>query len=308
VEVPLQADTPKVQPKRPPDKTLVYKKTPQRELRLSAYLPSDWKKTDQRPAIVFFFGGGWFKGTPEQFYSKSEYLAARGLVAFCAEYRLTGVDGVTVDKCVEDARSAMRYVRGHAAELGVDANKLVSAGGSAGAHLAACVAPGTPGFAVDDPNDDLSISCVPQAMVLFNPVLDTDDLRRTWKTPDYVLGLVSGNSEQEKRQALLALSPLHHVAPGLPPAILFYGTNDAFLAHGRAWRDKGRAVGNRVELWTAEGLPHGFFNAAPWHQATLIAVDRFLCSLGFVKGPATIAPASDRAVLREDAAPAPSLK
>ena len=101
---PTKVGTPSVPPGRQPDKTLVFKKTPQGELKLFVYLPPGWKADDQRPGIVFWFGGGFAVGTPSQFYSQAAYLAARGLVCVCPEYRVKNAHGTGIDKCVEDAR------------------------------------------------------------------------------------------------------------------------------------------------------------------------------------------------------------
>ncbi len=60
----------------------------------------------------------------------------------------------------------MRYLRGHAAELGIDPQKIAIEGESAGAHIAACT--GTL-ETYDDPKDDLSVSCVPNALLLYFP-------------------------------------------------------------------------------------------------------------------------------------------
>src|SRR5262245_58991293 len=64
-----------------PAKEVIYRKTPQAELKLFLHYPPDWKASDTRPAIVFFFGGGWTGGTPTQFERQAEYLASRGMVA-----------------------------------------------------------------------------------------------------------------------------------------------------------------------------------------------------------------------------------
>src|SRR5687767_4892372 len=66
----------------------LYRKAPEGELFLHLYYPPDWKKADARPAIVFFFGGGWKKGSHLQFAPQAEYFASRGLVAACADYRI----------------------------------------------------------------------------------------------------------------------------------------------------------------------------------------------------------------------------
>src|SRR5262245_37103470 len=62
----------------------VYKKTPEGELTLHCFMPTDWKATDRRPVIVFFFGGGWRNGSFTQFQPQAEYFASRGLVAISA--------------------------------------------------------------------------------------------------------------------------------------------------------------------------------------------------------------------------------
>ena len=149
-----------------PSEVRAYKQTEAKELALHIFNPEGHQASDQVPAIVFFFGGGWSGGSTGQFYKQSAYLASRGVVAICADYRTKKAGGVTPDGCVSDAKSAMRWVRAHAAELGVDPDRIAAGGGSAGGHLAAAVAL-VDGF--DDAEDDLSVSCRPVALVLFNP-------------------------------------------------------------------------------------------------------------------------------------------
>jgi acetyl esterase/lipase len=118
--------------------TFRYKKTKQGDLELHVHFPPDWKKGDQRAAIVFFFGGGWVGGTVNQFKPQAAYLAQRGLVAARADYRVKSRQGVSPATCVEDAKSAIRWIRQNAVQLGVDPHRIVAAGGSAGGHIAAC--------------------------------------------------------------------------------------------------------------------------------------------------------------------------
>lgn len=295
------ADTSRVQPSRPPDREIVYRKTPQGELKLYVYLPADWKKTDKRPTIVFFFGGGFVKGTAAQFYSKAEYLASRGMVAFSAEYRVRDVHKTTIDKCVQDARSAMRYVRKNAADWGVAPDRIVSSGGSAGAHLAAAVAI-MDGF--DDAADDLTVSCRPAAMILFNPVFDFGAAANMERLIPGWHDRFPGETPAEKQEMAAKLSPIEYVRKGCPPAIMFYGTNDSLLAQGRDFLRKSQAQGNQIDLWTAWRMGHGFFNATPWHEATLIKTDEFLSALGYLEGPPTVKPPVVKVILvRETAKP-----
>ncbi len=123
-----------------------------------------------RPAVVFFFGGGWTTGTPLQFYTECRHFAAQGDVAITADYRISSTHaGATAFDSVADAKSAVRDLRSHATELGIDPQRIVAAGASAGGHLAAAAAllPG-----LDDPSDDPTVSARPDALQLWYPVID----------------------------------------------------------------------------------------------------------------------------------------
>ncbi len=255
------------------DPTAVYKKTPQGKLRLILHRPPGWTAEDRRPAIVFFFGGGWKSGSVGQFADQAAYLATRGMVAARADYRVRSRHGVTPVACVEDAKSAVRWLRAHAGEQGIDPKRIVAAGGSAGGHIAACTAL-VAGHEAE--GEDTSVSSRPNALVLFNPVLDMRNLQRL--------------AEHLEADTLRSLSPIRTVSKETPPAVLFYGTKDRFLPHGQAMLKASRQHGNRVELYTAEGQPHGFFNRPPWKKLTLRAADAFLASLGYLKGEPTVQP------------------
>jgi acetyl esterase/lipase len=69
-------------------RTFTYKTIGDSRLHLHKFLPPGWGPKGRRPAIVFFFGGGWRAGRPEQFYPHCAYLASRGMVAVSAEYRV----------------------------------------------------------------------------------------------------------------------------------------------------------------------------------------------------------------------------
>lgn len=292
VKRPGEADVPRVQPTRPPDRKILYKQTTQGPLNLFAYLPADWKAADQRPAMIFFFGGGWAGGTPSQFYHMAEYFAKRGLVTFCAEYRVRTKHGTTPAECVEDARSAIRFVRKHAAEWGVDPNRLISSGGSAGGHLAACVGVNA---GQDATNEDLTVSCRPEAMVLFNPVLDT--------TEHGAIQYVRVDDDALKHKIARDISPILHLDKDCPPGIAFYGTTDAFLGPAKPFIAKAQDLGIRMDLWTAKDMGHGFFNASPWQESVIKASDEFLTSLGYLSGPPTVKASNGGTLTRETPEP-----
>jgi acetyl esterase len=255
----------------------VYKKVDDRELKLYVTKPADWKKGDSRPAIVFFHGGGWTGGSPGQFTEHSKYLVTRGMVCVQVQYRL-------LDKkkseppitCCRDAKSAMRWVRSRASELGIDPDRIASGGGSAGGHLAAFVGmvEGT-----DDPTDDTKVSAKSNAMCLFNPVFDNGP--GAWGAKRV------GDRFQE-------FSPFHNVTKDDPPGIVFLGSKDSLIPVKTAhdFKQKMDDVGVKSEVHIFEGMPHGFFNYGangnkPYYE-TVVAMDRFLASLGWIEGPPTL--------------------
>ena len=244
----------------------VYKTIGDRQLKTDILYPDDWKSTDRRAAIVFFSGGAWRSGGTGQFVRQAGYFAKRGLVTVRAEYRDSTKDKVKPDTCLQDAISAMRWVRKNSDILGIDPERIVSSGGSAGGYLAAAVA------TIDDyhsPDDDLSVSPKPNAMVLFNPVVDfvTLDLGSRF-------GL---DSELAAR-----ISPLQHVEKDLPPTLILIGSKDRFLDQNREFMSKAKELGVRVEIDVAEGQPHSYFNRSPWMEKTVSSADKFLVSLGYL--------------------------
>ena len=253
--------------------THIYKQVEGRDLRLFVIKPPDWKATDQRPALVLFHGGGWTGGTPTQFNEQAAYLAQRGLVCVQVEYRLLGNIPGPPTNCVRDAKSAMRWVRSHAVELGVDSKRIGAGGGSAGGHLAAFV-----GMVEgnDDPKDDVKISPKADALVLFNPVFDNG--------PD------GGWGTQRVGDRFKEFSPAHNVTADDPPAIVFLGRNDTLngVPVVERFQANMKKAGVRCETRFYDGQAHGFFNGEPWKTVTLIETDKFLASLGWIKGPPTL--------------------
>lgn len=248
----------------------VYKEVDGRKLKLYVTKPDDWKKSDTRPAIVFFHGGGWVGGAPGQFTEHSKHLAKHGIVAVQVEYRL--LDRKSNDPpvtCTEDALDAMRWVRMHATELGIDPQRIATGGGSAGGHLAAYL--GT----VDQGKQEISTK--PNAMVLFNPVYDNGP--KGWGT-------------QRVKDRYQEFSPAHNISADDPPSIVFLGSNDKLIpvATAENFQKKMQDEGVTSELRVYEGQGHGFFNHGKdnnrWYNETVKEMDKFLTSLGWIKQPA----------------------
>ena len=252
----IAAETPQ------PPSQFVFKTVGQRKLVVDVSYPQQWRKGDKRAAIIFWSGGGFATGETTQFRPQAEHFAKRGMVAIRAEYRGRIKDGVEVDECLKDALSAMRWVRTNAAMLGVDPERIVSSGGSAGGFLAASV---WTAENLHSPGDDLTVSPKPNAMVLYNPALGFE----IWKGAHITVPPAMPD-------------PLRDIKKGMPPTLVLIGSADDFLPACRNFCAKGRELGTRMEIEVYEGQPHAFFNQSPWREKTTERADQFLETIGFL--------------------------
>lgn len=248
-----------------PDEVLEYKKAPQVDLKIHVFNPPGLKKGDKRPAIVFFHGGAWVKGHPNQFYRQARYLSGKGMVAFSAEYRFLGKHNVTPKELVKDAKSAIRWLRKHAGKLGIDADMLAAGGGSAGGQLAAAAS------LIKDYNEegeDVSVSCVPNALLLYNAVFDNGP---------------GGWGHRKVKKYWKSISPIHNIGEHAPPTLVMLGTKDIAIPVKTAKKYKQLMddAGVRCDLKLYEGQPHGFFNKKKYTE-TLKDSEDFLISIGYL--------------------------
>ena len=242
-----------------PARKIVYKSVGGWELALHVFEPAGQDASAKRPAIVFFHGGAWSIGNADQFYYQCDYLAKRGMWAASADYRLTSPGaGIKIADIVLDAKDAIRYVRSHAGELGIDPDRIAAAGGSAGGHLAAATAVA--------PEDNLpgTVSGKANLLVLFNPALFYPSAGKT--------------------------VTLEQFTKETPPSIMFYGTKDDMLQYGKDCLAQSQRLGFTLILMTAKDAGHSFFNDQPWRDRTLYESDRFLARQGYLVGPPTVVP------------------
>jgi len=245
---------PEATPKEiPGSEAFVFRKVGDAELRLFVVKPKGWVATDKRPCMVCFFGGGWSSGTPLHSITWARWAASEGLVGIAPDYRTRLRFGGTPENCVSDARAAVRWVEEHADELGVDPQKIISEGGSAGGHLAAWTA--IPSAELG--KDDSAPKFLPAALVLLNPVTDT-------KASGY------GGPKRFGGDAAraLACSVPDQMPKQLPPTIVFHATADKTVPYSNsvAFKDKMIANGNRCELVTFDGLGHSY-NSSKYGEA-----------------------------------------
>ena len=245
-----------------------YKEIDGKELQLSVFLPEGYETSNERfPTFVVYHGGSWAVGEANWHYPDCEYWASRGMIAVSVDYRLSKRDGVKVPlECVKDAKSAVRYLRKNAAHLKVDPDKMVIAGGSAGGQLAAAMA------TIDSPetNDDaydLSISCVPNAVILYNPYFKCE----------------------------ASLSPPNFLRPGLPPFITFLGSEDPAITVESIvdFHNELKAHGGASEFYVGKGGKHGLCNGRnprnPYFYWSLELSDQFLVKHGILSGESLVA-------------------
>ena len=250
---------------------LEYKSVEGIMLHLHVFKPEGWESHNRRGAIVFFFGGGWNGGTPEQFAPQCRHMAERGMVAIAAEYRVKSRHGVHPSACVIDAKDAIRWVRQHARQLGIDSARIAVSGGSAGGHVAASTA------TLDrlPEEGDTAVSCVPNALVLYNPVCDTT---------------MRGYGGKRLAERMYELSPVHHLQKHMPPTLIFHGRADKTVPFENAQRFKNLMddLGNACELVDYPEAGHGFFNPGRKnnkYEDTTRRLDEFLTKLGFTDPP-----------------------
>ncbi len=251
-----------------PDTTWTYKTVDGNDFTLSVFLPEGYAESDEvYPTFVVYHGGSWRTGEPNWHYPDCAYWRDRGMVAVSVKYRLQKRDNVEVPlECVKDAKSAIRYLRKNAAKLKIDTNKIVAAGGSAGGQMAAAVA------TLDDPstNDavyDTSISCVPNAVILYNPYF----------------------------RCKAELSPPNFVRSGLPPFITFLGDQDPAIPVKDllAFHEKLKASGGASEYYVGKDGKHGLCNGRnprnPYFYWSLNLEDQFLVKHGILTGSSLVA-------------------
>jgi acetyl esterase/lipase len=247
--------------------TVEYKKIDTISLKLHVFHPKNFDKNKTYTCIVFFHGGGWRSGTYKAFQRHSKDLASKGMIAISADYRIENLHGTTPFESVEDAKSAIRYVRKHAKELSINPDMIASGGGSAGGHLAA-VCGNIVGL--EGEGEDLSISSIPNALVLFNPVYDNSK---------------NGFGFRRMEGRYLEISPLHNITKGAPPTIVFFGTKDKTtpVSSSLDYEKRMKEVGSRIELHLYEGAEHSFFYKKEYYNDIMNKLDDFLVSLKYLE-------------------------
>jgi acetyl esterase len=263
---------------------VTYKNVNGKALHLYIARPGDFQRTDKRTAMIIIHGGGWTGGDVSAFFPHARYFASRGAVSFCVEYRLVKKGESTVANCVMDCKSAVRYIRAHAKEFGIDPEKIVVMGDSAGGHLSACM--GTV-LNFNESTDNLKISDCPNMAILCNPLSDF--------TESSFVKLIEGKDSLEIKSLAKALSPLYNVRKNKIRTLIMHGTADKVISplQSEALCKAMKGVGNSCDLILLPNANHAFV-CVKWRasEAEVVKVirqiDAYMCRNGFLKGASNL--------------------
>lgn len=237
-----------------------------RSLFLQCLFPSPVGAVDQGPypVVVFVPGGAWRSPQVRFRIPFLVPLALRGILVFMVEYR--GCELFSCEDATADVRSAIRYVRAHAAEYGGDPNNIFLMGESAGAHLAMLAAYG--GSRFDDPTDDMNVSAnINGILDLYGPTdCGGEVAAEHFKSlPDEkalahpMAILTRGYVRSQFFHRLEAISPLRYVSNDSPPTLIAHGEKDQIVSirHADALHDSLMAEDLPVEYYCVQGATHG---------------------------------------------------
>jgi len=263
-----------------PHDIFTFKEINDHKLQVRVQLPDG--NSREQPCIIFYHAGGWTGGKPVKFDQQASYFIERGYVIIQPSYRLLSKNPDANGQwespkvCIEDARSAYRWVAENAENLRIDPKKIIVAGASVGGHLAAAIS------LIDDhndQNDNLSIPIEPAAMILINPVI--------YLCPD--------NYGYKRVQSNYSLySPYNHVSRKAPPTLILSGSEDRHIPPKLLWEfgEDYTSYGVTCEIFIYEGMPHSFYAPATGgkeaYDEVIYQIDRFSCSLGIITGKPTM--------------------
>lgn len=248
-----------------PNEIRVYKTTNEIGLDAHIFYPEEHKQEDKRSVYLYFHGGGWSLGMPEAGYDVCKRMSKQGMVAISFEYRLIDVHGNDIQKSLEDAKSAIRWVRANASELGIDPSKIVATGFSAGAHLAASTA-----IVVDFVSkDNNGFSSVPNLVITQSSSYDLT------KGDGWFDGVSKGQAQ--------AISLVQNVKSGLPPFLSFHTTEDYLAPIYEFFQFKAAMEGhkNDFQFQIFEKGGH-FFRDKKAREKVKELTDEFLVARGFL--------------------------
>ena len=228
------------------------------------------------PCIMYVKGSAWKKQNMKEAVRRMTVMARMGYVVACVEYRPCSV--ALFPAQVEDFKTAVRFMRAHADEYGVDTGNMFSWGGSSGGHTVLLSA-----FTQDSRLLDSGRlgewSCEVKAVVdCYGPSELVYEFRiesGVQRDPDANGGLLLGDPVEEKRDVALKASPMYYVHPCSVPLFVLHGDSDKVVpvAQSRWLVERCRECGTPCEYLEIPGAGHG--TAEFWTPETYARVDAF---------------------------------
>ena len=233
---------------------VVYKKAGSVSVMLDIY--SLKNKTHKQPLLIFFHGGGWVRGSKDSTTGFTPYLN-NGWVVINAEYRF--LQQAKMPASVEDARSVIAWAYENANKYGIDTNKILLSGSSAGGHLALIAGMVPPNSVLDNycPGGHI---LKPAAIVDFYGPTDLLSLMDTPNHKKKALLMFDDLASAHKIAKLI--SPITYVRKDLPPIFIVQGDEDPTVPYSQSTNLKAALdkVGVPNFLYTVKGGKHGKFS------------------------------------------------
>jgi acetyl esterase/lipase len=228
------------------------------------YLP---KASGAHPAIVAIHGGGWQIGGPFGYQYWGPYLASRGYAVYAISYRLSKPGQKTFPEALHDVRAAIQFLKGRAAELRINPERIGVMGDSAGGHLAALVALAgdNPAFSGAYESDPYAAQSTKVKVAI--PVYGVFDLYQQWqhdlesRPRDSIVEKFIGVSAIDDKRAYFDASPLSYVSAknNGTSFLVVWGTRDDivdFKSQSEAFMLALKQAGYFVWPVPVEGAPH----------------------------------------------------
>ena len=251
-----------------------------RDLKCDVYTPPG--RPENAPAVLMVHGGSWRNGDRTQLRGYGILIGREGYLCVCTEYRL--LDEAAWPAQIHDVKAAIRWMRANSSRLGLDPERIVIEGNSAGGHLALLAAgtPGLPDFEGEGGNAGVPTDVA--AVLAVYPPTDLAAMKRGTNEP-----IASSVEPNKVAEIVRTGSPINYVTPDFPPTLLIHGTKDELVPYDQSVRmyQALEKAGVPVELHTYGNQPHAFDAQPEYGRQTAATMLAFLKR--FITNPAKVA-------------------
>jgi pectinesterase len=267
----IQKDYPAVRPIQPKlpkgvraEMNRVYAQIGEQALHVDVFYPAR-KRKKPCPGVLLIHGGGWRSGSKEMEVPMAQQLAKKGYVAVAVEYRLS--PEAQYPAGIHDLKAAVRWMRAHAAEFGLDTNRIAAYGCSSGAQMASFLGT-TNGMAEFEGTEAYSAhSSKVQAVLNIDGIVSFAHPEAN--AEGVMAGEWLGGSRQERWDKWVEASPLEHANAQTPPFLFVNCTIPRFHAGRDDLLKILDQAGTYHEVHTIPNSTHSFWTVHPWFEETL---------------------------------------